>query len=369
MISTVFIKNSFSPAPPKGDAVTDTQKLVYIVAITLGCLAFMCTVMAFSAFFCYRVHAHRYQSTSEHIELEVLKDQITLRAFSFDELKKATDGFKEVIGRNSYGEVYKGFILEGKKAVAVKRLERMFDGEGWFRAEITAIAQTHHRNLVGLLGFCIQGATKLLVYEFMSNGSLADLLFDSQKPPGWNDRVRVPLDVARGILYLHEECEARIIHCNITPHNILFDEFWTAKISDFGLSKLLRSNQSGTILSGDRGTRGYMAPEWRKNTLISTKVDIYSFGVVLLEILCCRNDMEIDGLSSWVYNCFVEKDWNSLVGDEEVDVCMLEKMIKVGLLCIQDDPDARPSIKNVIMMLEGTTADVPIPPSPTPPLI
>ncbi|CAH1453854.1 unnamed protein product [Lactuca virosa] len=237
ILATVFIKTSFPYDPSEYPLRTETKKLVYILAITLGCLAFMCTMMAFFSFFFYRVHAHNsFQSISENTDLDVLRDQFRLRAFSYDDLHKATDGFKEMIGRNSY----KGFISEGKKAVFVKRLERLFEGEGWFREEITAIAQTHHRNLVGLLGFCIQGSTK--------------------------------------------------------------------------------------------------------------------------------NDMEIDVLTSWVYNCFVNKDWNRLVEDDKVDVWMLEKMVKVGLLCIQNEPDARPSIKNVILMLEGTT-DIPIPPSPTPPLI
>lgn len=387
VLATVFIKTSFpydqvkDPSRPlspstnlEQSVVAERKKLVSILAITLGLLALLCTLMAFSSFFFYRVHARRYMSISETVDFGLLKDHLTLRSFSFDELQKATDGFKEVIGGNSCGEVYKGFISEGKKAVAVKRLESLFEGEGGFRAEITGIAQTHHRNLVRLLGFCIQGATKLLVYEFMSNGSLADLLFNTETQPRWEERLKVALDVARGILYLHEECEARIIHCNIKPHNILFDECWTAKISDFGLSKLLRPNQSGTLTSV-RGTRGYVAPEWHKNTLISTKVDIYSFGVVLLEILCCKGDVEIDiscddkiPFCTWVYSCFVSKELSRLIGDEEVDIQTLENMVKVGLLCIQDDPDARPSIKNVILMLEGTT-DIPVPPSPIPCLI
>ncbi|KAJ0940176.1 putative protein kinase RLK-Pelle-SD-2b family [Helianthus annuus] len=321
-----------------------------------------------------QVHARRYQRMSENFDVGLVSDHFTLRSFSFEELNTATDGFKEVIGKNSIGEVYKGFISEGKKAVAVKRLHtRMLEGDRGFRAEITAIAQTHHRNLVRLLGFCIHGAAKLLVYEFMSNGSLADL-FKPETLPGWKERVSLALDVARGILYLHQECETRIIHCNIKPHNILFDDTWTAKISDFGLSKLLRPDQSGTLTSV-RGTRGYLAPEWHKNTLISTKVDIYSFGVVLLEIFCYTGDMNIDILCddkisffTWVYHCFVAMELKSLVGDEEVDIQMFEKMVKVGLLCIQDDPEARPSIKDVILMLEGTT-DIPIPPSPVPSLI
>ncbi|KAI3823734.1 hypothetical protein L1987_05175 [Smallanthus sonchifolius] len=381
-LATVFIKTSFPkvkdqqhepPAPleiPEQNAVAERKKLVSILAITLGFFALMCTLMAFSSFFYYRVHARRYQRMSENVDFGLLSDHFTLRSFSFEELHKATDGFKEVIGRNSIGEVYKGFISEGTKAVAVKRLHtRMLEGDKRFQAEITAIAQTHHRNLVRLLGFCIHGATKLLVYEFMSNGSLADLLSNPETQPGWQERASLALDVARGILYLHQECETRIIHCNIKPHNILFDESWTAKISDFGLSKLLRPDQSGT-LTGVRGTTGYLAPEWHKNNLISTKVDIYSFGVVFLEILCCTGDMEIEisrddkmSLFTWVYNCFEAKELKRLVGDEEVDMYMLEKMVKVGLLCVQDDPEARPLIKDVILMLEGTT-DIPTPPSP-----
>ncbi|KAI3804389.1 hypothetical protein L1987_25885 [Smallanthus sonchifolius] len=372
ILATVFIKVR---VPQTGSMniikqVVERKKLVSVLAIAFGFLALMCTLMAFSSFFFYRVHAHRYESVSENVGLGFISGHLILRSFSFDELQKATDGFKEVIGRNSNGEVYKGFISEGKKAVSVKRLEKMFEGE--FRAEITAITQTHHRNLVRLLGFCMHGATKLLVYEFMSNGSLADLLLAQ---PGWKERVRVALDVARGILYLHQECETRIIHCNIKPHNILFDESWTAKVSDFGLSKPLSLNQSGTLTSV-RGTRGYLAPEWFKNTLISTKVDIYSYGVVLLEILCCTSEMGIDvssedktPLTTWVYNCFAANELSRLIGDdnddEAVDIHMFEKMVKVGLLCIQDDPEARPSIRDVILMLEGTT-NIPIPPSPIP---
>ncbi|KAK1408153.1 hypothetical protein QVD17_39787 [Tagetes erecta] len=379
-LATVFIITSFPKVKdrqpkysPDQSRVAERKKLVSILAITLGFFDLLCTLMAFSSFFYYRMHARRYQRMSENVDNGLISDHFTLRSFSFEELHKATDGFKEVIGRNSIGEVYKGFISEGQKAVAVKRLHtRMFDGDGGFRAEITAIAQTHHRNLVRLLGFCIHGAAKLLVYEFMSNGSLADVLLNPETQPGWKERVSLVLDVARGILYLHQECETRIIHCNIKPHNILFDESWTAKISDFGLSKLLRPDQSGT-LTGVRGTRGYLAPEWHKNTLISTKVDIYSFGVVLLEILSCTGDMEIDilcddkmSLFTWVYDCFVANELQRLIGDKEVDICMLEKMLKVGLLCIHDDPETRPSIKDVILMLEGTI-DIPIPPSPIPP--
>ncbi|KDO43274.1 hypothetical protein CISIN_1g0380021mg, partial [Citrus sinensis] len=205
---------------------------------------------------------------------------------------------------------------------------------------------------------------KLLVYEFMSKGSLADLLFNLETRPLWRDRVRIALDVARGLLYLHDECEVQIIHCDIKLRNILIDDSWRAKISDFGLAKLLMPNQTG-IVAGVRGSRGYMAPEWQNSGLITVKSDVYSFGVVLLEIICCRSNFEVNVstadevlLSTWVYNCFVAGEFNKLV-EEEVDKITLERMVKTGLLCIQDEPNLRPSMKNVILMLEGTM-EIPI---------
>uniref|UniRef100_A0A2N9FBH4 non-specific serine/threonine protein kinase n=1 Tax=Fagus sylvatica TaxID=28930 RepID=A0A2N9FBH4_FAGSY len=242
-----------------------------------------------------------------------------------------------MLGKGSFGTVYKGALYKGKKLVAVKRLEKLVEeGEREFRAEMRAIGRTHHKNLVRLLGYCAEGSKRLLVYEFMSNGSLADVLFRGIRRPDWDERVRIALDVARGILYLHEECKAPIIHCDIKPQNILMDEFWTAKISDFGLAKLLMPDQTRTFTIV-RGTRGYLAPEWQKNTPISVKADVYSYGIVLLEII---------------------------VGGEEVDKTTLENMVKVGLWCIQDEPILRPSMKSVVLMLEGIT-DISVPLCPT----
>ncbi|XP_059641974.1 G-type lectin S-receptor-like serine/threonine-protein kinase LECRK1 [Cornus florida] len=348
------------------------KALILILAVSLGCLALLCSVIAIYSFLIYIRRVHRYRRLSGNSSLG-LNGEFTLRSFSYSELEKATNGFKEELGRNSFGAVYKGavFDAEGKKIVVVKRLERVVEeSEREFQAEMTAIGQTHHRNLVRLLGFCIEGASKLLVYEFMNNGSLANLLFKVERRPSWKERVKIAMDVARGILYLHEECETRIIHCNIKPQNILMDDSWTAKISDFGLAKVLMPNQTGT-LTGVRGTRGYLAPEWHRNTLISEKADVYSFGVVLLEIICCRSNMEVNVstvdevlLIDWVYDCFAARELEKLVGEEEVDMKTLERMVKVGLRCIQDNPSLRPSMKNVILMLEGTM-DIPVSPSPT----
>ncbi|KAK2357840.1 G-type lectin S-receptor serine/threonine-protein kinase LECRK1 [Trifolium repens] len=208
----------------------------------------------------------------------------TLRSFSFDELAKSTGEFSEEIGRGSFGAVYKGKIGHNNRSIAVKRLEEKIadEGEREFQAEITTIARTHHRNLVKLIGFCIEGSEKLLVYEFVSKRSLANLLFEGEMRLSWKDRLKLALDGARGLLYLHEECEVQILHCNINPRNILMDESWTAKISDFGLARLLKRGHSITKI-GDDGASRYLAPELQKeDASVSVKADIYSFGVVLV---------------------------------------------------------------------------------------
>ncbi|CBI37592.3 unnamed protein product, partial [Vitis vinifera] len=277
-------------------------KLILILASSLGSIAFLCALVAMSSFFIYRSQVHRYRKLSE-----TAMEEFTLRSFSYNDLEKATDGFREELGRGPFGAVYKGTIAQGNQTIAVKRLEKAVEeGE------------------------------------------------------------------REGIFYLHEECEVHIIHGNIKPKNILLDDSWTAKLSDFRLARLLRPNQTGTISRLGGSSRGYSAPERQKRMLISVEADVYSFGVVLLEIVCCRSNLDINVstgdeilLCSWVYSCFVARELEKLVEGEEVNMKTLERMVKVGLLCIQDDPSLRPTMKNVILMLEGTM-NVPVPPSPTP---
>ncbi|XP_030470558.1 G-type lectin S-receptor-like serine/threonine-protein kinase LECRK1 [Syzygium oleosum] len=360
------------PVPTKPISVTEKKNtLVLIVGVSLGSIAIFCSMIAAFSFLLYRYRVHKYARLSTDSTLGPARE-FTLQSFSFKELEEATGGFTEEIRKGSFGAVYKGIISDGSKRVAVKRLERAIEqGEKEFQAEMAAIGHTHHKNIVQLLGFCMESSRKLLVFEYMENGSLADLLFDVERRPPWSERVRIALEVARGILYLHEECDLQIIHCNITTQNILMDESRTAKISDFGLAKLLMPNQTGTKTEV-RGTRGYVAPELQRNAMVSTKADIYSYGVVLLEIVCCRSNMVVDVssadevlLCSWVYNCYITGELPKLVKDERVDMKSVERMVQIGLLCVHDDSEIRPSIKDVILMLEGIM-DVPRPPCPTP---
>ncbi|XP_044480009.1 G-type lectin S-receptor-like serine/threonine-protein kinase RLK1 [Mangifera indica] len=350
--------------------VTSKKAIVEILVMTFSFVTCSCILLGMSGFFVFKYRVAKYKWLLETGNFG-LTDELTMRSFSYNELKKATNGFKEEVGRGSFGAVYKGAFYKGEKLVAVKRLEKMMNesSEREFHAEMQVIGRIHHKNLVRLLGYCAVESKRLLVYEYMSNGSLADLLFHSETSPDWNERVRIALDVAKGILYLHDECEAPIIHCDIKPQNILLDDFWTAKISDFGLAKLLMPDQTRTFTLM-RGTRGYMAPEWSKNTPISVKADIYSYGVVLLEIIACRRNMDTKAsnpdemvLINWVYKCFINRELKKLVRDE-VDKKIFENLVKVGLWCVQDEPALRPSMKSVVMMLEGIT-DISIPPCPT----
>ena len=157
---------------------------------------------------------------------------------------------------------------------------------------MTVIGQTHHKNLVWLLGYCDESEDRLLVYRFMFNGSLLSFLFGVVRP-SWQQRMQIASRVARGLMYLHKECSTQIIHCGIKSQNILLNDFFTAKISDFGLAKLLMNHQSRTLTSIG-GTKGYVALDWFRNTPATIKVDVYNFEVMLLEITCCRRCVEIE---------------------------------------------------------------------------
>ena len=301
---------------------------------------------------------------------------INFRQFTFQELHEATNGFSKTLGRGSSGTVYNG-IISSKDIhieIAVKKLEKAIEkGEKEFLTELKIIGRTHHKNLVRLLGFCLEDGHQLLVYELMKNGTLSDHLFGKEKPI-WSQRAEMALGIARGLLYLHEECETQIIHCDIKPQNVLLDANYTAKIADFGLSKLLNKDQTKTI-TNVRGTIGYMAPEWLRNAAVNAKVDIYSFGVMLLEIICGRRHIELSRveeetedddlvITDWVVSCMILGKLEKLVGhDSEVmdDFKRFERMALVGLWCVHPDPILRPSMKKVTQMLEGTV-EVGIPP-------
>ncbi|KAL8091178.1 hypothetical protein AgCh_040327 [Apium graveolens] len=352
----------------------DQDNLILVVSVLLFSSIFfnimLLAVVCLGFFYIYRKKAIQHQPHNTVTENN-------LRFFTFKELEKATSGFKEELGRGAFGIVYKGAVQLSSTTtiIAVKKLDRMTqDTDKEFKSEVSIIAQTHHKNLVRLVGFCDEGRQRLLVYEYMVNGTLARLLFADVKP-GWMQRSHIGLGIARGLAYLHEECSTQIIHCDIKPQNILLDEYHNARISDFGLAKLLNINQSRTN-TAIRGTKGYVAAEWFRNIPVTVKVDVYSFGVLLLEIICCRRSVENfelgggkDILTDLAWDCFREGRLGDLVEIEKEDESIkwneLGRFVMVGIWCIQEDPSLRPTMRKVSQMLEGVV-DVPYPPCPSP---
>ncbi|XP_024019091.1 G-type lectin S-receptor-like serine/threonine-protein kinase At2g19130, partial [Morus notabilis] len=216
----------------------------------------------------------------------------TLVAFGFRDLQNATKNFTEKLGGGGFGSVFKG-ILPDSTIIAVKKLESVSQGEKQFRAEVSTIGNIQHVNLVRLRGFCSQGAKKLLVYDFMSNGSLASHLFhqNTSNVLDWKERYEIALGTARGLVYLHEKCRDCIIHCDIKPENVVLDADFCPKVADFGLAKLV-GREFSRVLTTMRGTRGYLAPEWIAGVAITSKADVYSFGMMLFELVSGRRNSE-----------------------------------------------------------------------------
>ncbi|GMH28953.1 hypothetical protein Nepgr_030796 [Nepenthes gracilis] len=290
------------------------------------------------------------------------------RSFSYAELKRATRKFKEVLGSGGFGVVYKG-TLEDERVVAVKRLgDEVIQGEEGFWAEVSTIGKINHMNLVRMWGFCMEAKHRLLVYEFVENGSLDKHLF-STSFLSWKDRFRVAYGIARGLAYLHHECLEWVIHCDIKPENILLDNEYEPKISDFGLAKLSQRGGIGSQVSRIRGTKGYMAPEWAMNLPITAKVDVYSYGVVILELVkgIRLSDWAVndDGELESELNRFVslargrfrkgEKSWVDEIVDPRLrgnfSRNQAASMIEMGILCVEEDRNKRPTIESVAQVL------------------
>jgi serine/threonine protein kinase len=252
-----------------------TVKLLLWFATAVGGVEVTCIVLVW--FFLLRTRKHPDSAAQGYLLTN------RFQRFTFDELRKATRGFKEVIGQGAGGIVYKG-VLPDQRVAAIKRLNEANQGEAEFLAEVNTIGMLNHMYLIEMWGYCVEGKHKLLVYEYMEHGSLAENL--SSNALDWKKRFEIAVGTAKGLAYLHEECLEWVLHCDVKPQNILLDADYQPKVADFGLSKLLsRSKIDHSSFSRMRGTRGYMAPEWVYNLPITSKVDVYSYGIVLLEMV------------------------------------------------------------------------------------
>ncbi|GMN52035.1 hypothetical protein TIFTF001_021182 [Ficus carica] len=295
--------------------------------------------------------------------------------FTSQQLRIATDNFTNLLGSGGFGAVYKGIFTNGT-VVAVKVLYGISDKrvEEQFMAEVSTIGRVHHFNLVRLYGFCFERNLRALVYEYMRNGSLDEYLFRENKNLDFTRLHEIAVGTARGIAYLHEECQQRIVHYDIKPGNILLDPNFTPKVADFGLAKLCNRENTHITMTGGRGTPGYAAPELWMPFPITHKCDVYSFGMLLFEIVGRRRNVDNRLPDSESQEWFPRTVWKRFecgeIGDlinecgiEEKDKEVAERMFKVALLCVQERPQLRPLMGVVVKMLEGAL-EIPTPSNP-----
>ncbi|GLJ32942.1 hypothetical protein SUGI_0663500 [Cryptomeria japonica] len=355
--SNVFIRVATS-ALPKTDKSSSSK---HITTIVVGALTLALGIFSILMWWRHR-QRHRLRSMGRCADYS----DPFLRMLSYMELKIATRNFRSKLGSGGFGTVFKGSLTDGT-LVAVKKMEGSRQSEKQFRAEISALGHIQHANLIRLVGFCAEGSRRFLIYDYMPNGSLNSSLFTSnskrkQKVLDWKTRFKIALGTARGLLYLHEECRDCIIHCDVKPENILLDNNFSPKLADFGLAKLLGRDFS-RVLTTTRGTRGYLAPEWISGLPITPKVDVYSFGMTLLEIISGRRNIDLNvqdssqySFPSWAATQIYNGNTINIVKEgiaEERDLEEVRRASIVGLLCIEKDEEVRPSMGQVVLMLEG----------------
>ncbi|QHN93748.1 hypothetical protein HN873_060941 [Arachis hypogaea] len=295
--------------------------------------------------------------------------------YSYTEIKRITNNFGYKLGEGAYGTVFKGSISK-EFPIAVKMLNNSQGNGEEFVNEVGIIGRIHHVNIVRLVGFCADGFRRALVYEFLPNSSLQkfiNLPDNKQNFLGWKKLQEIALDVAKGIEYLHQGCDQRILHFDIKPQNVLLDHNFTPKICDFGLAKLCSKDQSVVSMTAARGTLGYIAPEVFSRNFgnVSYKSDVYSYGMMLLETIGGKKITEdIEENSShvyypeWMHSILEETDEIRIHIEDEEDAKIAKKLATVGLWCIQWHAVDRPSMQTVLQMLEGDQDTLPKPPNP-----
>ncbi|XVE72100.1 hypothetical protein DITRI_Ditri11bG0011500 [Diplodiscus trichospermus] len=312
----------------------------------------------------------------ERIEAFILKygSELAPKRYSYSDIKKITKSFKDELGQGGFGIVYKGQLPDGR-LVAVKVLSESRGSGEEFVNEVASISRTSHVNVVPFVGFCYEASIRALIYEFMPNGSLDKFISHRVSPDEChqlevNTLYDIAIGIARGLEYLHQGCNTRILHLDIKPHNILLDDKFCPKISDFGLAKLCERKESIISSISARGTIGYIAPEvfCRSFGVVSPKSDVYSYGMMVLEMVGEKNNVHSQTTNvhfpSWVYERLKKGADLNLQGMTADNEELTRKMIIVSLWCIQSNPADRPSMSKAIEMLQGSIESLSIPPTP-----
>ncbi|PIA35991.1 hypothetical protein AQUCO_03400112v1 [Aquilegia coerulea] len=366
-------------------------KVIIGVSTGAGGLLLIFLFLIYRQKFCmlyYLMISHRKNKTESKTNVEVLLKSygcLTLQRYRYSDIKKITNFFKDTLGQGAYGRVFKGKLDNGC-LVAVKVLNESKGNGEEFVNEVATIGRTNHVNVVSLLGFCYEGTKRALVYEYMPNGSLEKFIYNEKisstgsSALGWEKLYQIALGIARGLEYLHRGCNTRILHFDIKPHNILLDQDFCPKISDFGLAKLCPTRESIVSMVGARGTIGYIAPEvyCRNFGGVSHKSDVYSYGMMVLEMIGGRKNIDATMNNNsevyfphWIYNhlkLYIKVEGTVSIkiegSGETFENEAAKKMIIVALWCIQTHPVDRPSISNVVEMLEGQLEDLLMPPNP-----
>ncbi|GKV46657.1 hypothetical protein SLEP1_g53634 [Rubroshorea leprosula] len=363
----------YGPSKKERKKERDRPKQLMATGIILGsCL------LGIILFALYRVH-HSYKAEKEgQLKIEnFLEDYKALKPsrYSYVDIKRITDQFKDKLGEGAYGTVFKG-RLSNDVLVAVKVLNNFRATAEEFINEVGSMCRIHHVNVTRLIGFCADGNKRALVYEYMPNESLEKFIFvarDKDRFLSWEKLQDIAIGIAKGIEYLHEGCDQQILHFDIKPHNILLDHNFNPKISDFGLAKLCSKEQSAVSMTAARGTMGYIAPEVLSRNFgkVSYKSDVYSFGMLLLEMVGGRKNIDstVESTSQvyfpeWMYNCLDRGEELGIRIENEGHAKIARKLTIVGLWCIQWYPVDRPSMKAVLHMLEGEVDSLIVPPNP-----
>ncbi|BAT94001.1 hypothetical protein VIGAN_08056600 [Vigna angularis var. angularis] len=346
--------------------------LAIAVPIVVAVLLFIVGV-----FFLRKRASYKYNNSfGQDSIVEGLSDGDSLQ-FDLATIEAATNRFSDEnkIGKGGFGVVYKGVLPDGQE-IAVKRLSvTSLQGAVEFRNEAALVAKLQHRNLVRLLGFCLEGQEKILIYEYIPNKSLDYFLFNSmkQRELDWSQRYKIIVGIARGILYLHEDSQLRIVHRDVKASNVLLDENMNPKISDFGMAKIFQADQTQVNTGRIVGTYGYMSPEYAMRGQFSMKSDVFSFGVLVLEIVSGKkntdfyqsnhaDDLLIFAWKKWTEQTpmeFVDPTLRGSCSRNEVNRC-----IHIGLLCVQENPSDRPSMATIALMLNSYSVTMSMPRQP-----